>query len=861
MRRPYREPENELRSARRSRPNLFAWVVRAAMRGRLAVILVWAVLASAGITYSLVKTSLDMSGTGLIALEPKTVEAEQTVEQAFPGITAPIVAVIDSSDPEAARQAATDLSRAMRAEPGSFSDVFAPGTGEFFEEYGVLYLDAQAVAELVRRIERTAPLYRAIAASPDLAGLAQLAAQAARAITEGRSPQGLSALFREAAVSVKGQIDNQRHDLDWPSLLDHVAPPASTRWYVTAAPAAAAGGFEEAVRRAQSLAGETSSTAKGAVSITITGQPALNTAGEVNLAPSLLWPALIAGILVMIVLGFGLARPSLILALLLTLALGFGVFLGGLALIAPALDRVTAAAPVLYLGPALMALIAGVLRSEECERNGLATEAGVMLAAHRLGPALLAIAIAIPGGALGAHLSSFTSLAKLALIAAMAAAAIFAAALTLLPALLAFISTPEGDTHLLDDALDGPTPPLWRKLRQALIAMLLVAAVLFAALLPQVGIEVGGPGRTAEPPAALSAAAQLLAKPGEDARTLAVRLSALPEVASVRWIESFLPPDEAEKRRILADLDGVLPSLPEQSNETEERLRPELNRLEQHLLDIANDPRTAGDLKSAASEFRRSLALLDGPRLASPDAMRRLENSLFARLPLLFERAQRLANLPALSSTTLDPDIIHHFVAADGAWRIEVMPRNPAALGSFAGAVRAVAPNAAIPAIAELQLPALMRAGVGYMIAGILVLSLLGALVVTRSVLATIRVIIPPLLVMMIAAGSLAIASRSFPAEAIALIVASLAMAIGAGLIGERWNGYRWARSQETPSALPRAVLLAELAFAAAFAPLTLASLESLRAFGWSAFIAVCLQFVASFVIAPELRAMMRRRS
>jgi len=38
MRRPYREPENELRSARRSRPNLFAWVVRAAMRGRLAVI-------------------------------------------------------------------------------------------------------------------------------------------------------------------------------------------------------------------------------------------------------------------------------------------------------------------------------------------------------------------------------------------------------------------------------------------------------------------------------------------------------------------------------------------------------------------------------------------------------------------------------------------------------------------------------------------------------------------------------------------------------------------------------------------------------------------------------------------------------
>ena len=86
-------------------------------------------------------------------------------------------------------------------------------------------------------------------------------------------------------------------------------------------------------------------------------------------------------------------------------------------------------------------------------------------------------------------------------------------------------------------------------------------------------------------------------------------------------------------------------------------------------------------------------------------------------------------------------------------------------------------------------------------------------------------------------------------------------MAIGAGLIGERWNGYRWARSQETPSALPRAVLLAELAFAAAFAPLTLASLESLRAFGWFAFIAVCLQFVASFVIAPELRAMMRRRS
>src|SRR5262245_52656207 len=109
MKRPaYRHVAADAPQARRLRPNVFSRAVRLALDGRLIVILGWVVLAAAGVTYGTLKISFDLRGDNLVAIDPRITAAERALETAFPG-TAPIVAVVEATDPKAARAAAAGL--------------------------------------------------------------------------------------------------------------------------------------------------------------------------------------------------------------------------------------------------------------------------------------------------------------------------------------------------------------------------------------------------------------------------------------------------------------------------------------------------------------------------------------------------------------------------------------------------------------------------------------------------------------------------------------------------------------------------------------------------------------------------------
>jgi hypothetical protein len=163
--------------------------------------------------------------------------------------------ILSSPDRPAARQAAASLAADLRAEPRLFHEVAAPATGDFIDQYGPLYLDESALDEFVARIERSGPLYRAIAASPDIGGLATLAVEASRAITAGRSPQGLNLLFGEGAETVRSAAEERPRALDWPALIQEGNELPSFDWVVLAEPAS---NSANAMARAQQLAADVS---------------------------------------------------------------------------------------------------------------------------------------------------------------------------------------------------------------------------------------------------------------------------------------------------------------------------------------------------------------------------------------------------------------------------------------------------------------------------------------------------------------------------------------------------------------------------------------------------------------------------
>src|SRR5207248_3102873 len=149
---------------------------------------------------------------------------------------------------------------------------------------------------------------------------------------------------QEAALTVRGEIAGRRHDLDWPALVKHTPDLDVKRWYVLATPIAVKGDsnpYGRAIERARAVADEITAGASSPISVTLTGRPLLGAGRPAGLSRAVLLPALVSSVLIIAVLGFGLARPGLIAVFLLVLALAFMTFAGAAALIAPRLDRVT----------------------------------------------------------------------------------------------------------------------------------------------------------------------------------------------------------------------------------------------------------------------------------------------------------------------------------------------------------------------------------------------------------------------------------------------------------------------------------------------------------------------------------------
>ena len=208
----------------------------------------------------------------LLADEQNRLNAE------FPEPSESIVAVIDSKDPALARSGAERMAARMAEQADVFRNVFAPGTGRFFDDSGVLYLSEEAVTDMVGRIERSAPLFQALSISPNLTGLAVLADQVAKAVAEGRSPEGPDgAVHRCRRRAVQAQIAGKRRDLDWLSLIEHGVTIESTRWYVLAYPVATddADPTRHAVEEARRLADLLVAEFDGRVSVALTGRPVL----------------------------------------------------------------------------------------------------------------------------------------------------------------------------------------------------------------------------------------------------------------------------------------------------------------------------------------------------------------------------------------------------------------------------------------------------------------------------------------------------------------------------------------------------------------------------------------------------------
>ena len=199
----------------RLRPNIFARLARFCIARPMPVLLIAAFVMTAAATLAVLGPRFYFNRPVEIPIDRATLSAQARYQAEFPAVASLMVVRVSAENTTLSRNAAQLIAGKLEAQKSDVKQVFIPGLGAFYDRFGFLYLPPEEINARVERVRRMKPLFQAIAASPNLAGLSTLVNQVAEAVQKGRSPQGIESLFVQMSDTVKNQVSNRPAPMDW----------------------------------------------------------------------------------------------------------------------------------------------------------------------------------------------------------------------------------------------------------------------------------------------------------------------------------------------------------------------------------------------------------------------------------------------------------------------------------------------------------------------------------------------------------------------------------------------------------------------------------------------------------------------
>ncbi len=188
-----------------------------------------------------------------------------------------------------------------------------------------------------------------------------------------------------------------------------------------------------------------------------------------------------------------------------------------------------------------------------------------------------------------------------------------------------------------------------------------------------------------------------MVKSEQEARQVEARLAEVPEVASTRSLDTFVPADQLAKLKLIANGAKILdPALNPDSIDPPPSDEENIDALKATADSLR---KAAGTHQGAGAAAAKRLAD-DLSRLAeSNQATREKAQAAFVEpLKIMFDQLRNLLKAEPVTLESLPPDFVNLWKSEDGITRVEVLPRgdpdNNETLRKFASAVLAAAPNA-----------------------------------------------------------------------------------------------------------------------------------------------------------------------
>ncbi|MDP1699936.1 MAG: hypothetical protein Q8L53_03105 [Aestuariivirga sp.] len=652
----------------------------------MAILLIAAFLMTAAATLAALGTRFDFDRPIAIPIDRATQAAQLRYQAEFPTVASLMVVRVSAENSTLSQNAAQFIAWKLQADKANIGQVFIPGLGAFYDRFGFLYLPPDDINARVERVKRLKPLFQAIAAAPNLAGLSTLVNEVADAVQKGRSPQGLESLFVQISGTIKKQASNKPAPLDWARVAGLRIESKNKEWVAVVQPKA--GRLQEARIAIEAL---TASVLKSRPTLKITSdfppEAKANTAGSsgrqivVCLLLSLLLflPPVIASLRNVYSIVLFLVPPVAAIAAAFALA----------SFAAPVLDQTVATLPFAVLLPVMGLSIAMASALRKPGKAGSGTSL-IMLAAHEMGPLLLTLTgmVCTTWGLWS--IMGFSSIARLSVIVMLAAFTGLAAALMLVPALASLISKPEGEppADFYDQATAQNLRAIWHKLRPPLTALLMATSLFCVVFFSSLNFNASrSPGVEAS---SASRGLQFTVEGEAAAAKLVADLQQVPEVGTVRWMGTFLPQQVEPKRKILQDLAGTIPGVSVGGAVGPHDLLENLRGIEVGLRVISDGAGTDDGLRASAHELRRSLAVLASTSEKPESTAAELERLLFSDFGELTKAADGLSRLTAPKLPDLDQNLRTLYVAAGDRWRVEALPKRLISAAAFIGATKRV---------------------------------------------------------------------------------------------------------------------------------------------------------------------------
>ena len=336
------------------------------------------------------------------------------------------------------------------------------------------------------------------------------------------------------------------------------------------------------------------------------------------------------------------------------------------------------------------------------------------------------------------------------------------------------------------------------------------------------------------------------------AAALATRLRALPTVAEVRTLESFVPENQDKKRAAIADarailaptLSTALPAAPIAPDQVRLAAGVALAQIEPALPKLpANHP-----LADVAADLRILREASDDLAMAANAALTRFLPRQLAHLRTALDAGRvTLADIP--------PDIARDWLLPDGRARLQVVPkpavRVEGGIAAFTAEAARIAPNAGgsaviIAATSETIVSSFRDAAIGALVSILLIL----AAILRRPL--DVALVFAPLVL----SGLLTLfAAVLFGLPLNFANIIALPLLLGVGVSFNVYFVMNWRAGLTHPlgSATARAILFSAFTTATAFGSLALSGHPGTASMGVLLLISLGCTLIASLVFVPVL--------